>query len=122
MKEERLVSKTGGAKASKIARFDLLDWKFMWEFSRLMGRGAEKYDPHNWRKGYSWGLSLAAMLRHIVCFVMGEKYDKETGCHHMASVAFHAQALFVFSTDNKYTEFNDIVCGVHADMESQEAI
>lgn len=121
MKEERLVSKTGGAKGSKQARFDLLDWNFLWEFSRLMGRGAEKYDEHNWRKGYNWSLSVAAMFRHIAQFIMGETHDAETGRHHMASVAFHAQALYTFSMDETYSEFNDLVCKEHEDVAPEES-
>jgi hypothetical protein len=44
-------------------------------------------------------------MRHAWAFWRGETYDKETGCHHMASVAFHALALIEFTTTKP--EFDD---------------
>ena len=63
----------------------------------LYGKGAEKYADHNWRRGYDWSLSFAALQRHAWQFWAGEDNDAETGLPHMASVAFHALALIEFA-------------------------
>lgn len=89
-------AETGGAKGQKLARYDLLPADALRQVAELYGRGAIKYDAHNWRKGYDWSLSFAALQRHAWQFWGGETYDDETGCHHMASVAFHALALITF--------------------------
>lgn len=104
--EVRVVNeKTGGAKGQKDIRFDLLPWEQLWEVARLYGVGAKKYNPGNWRKGYDFSLSYAAMMRHATQFWTGESYDEETGCHHMASVVFHALALMYF--DKHCPEMDD---------------
>lgn len=98
MKEKRIINeKTGGAKGSKEARFDLIPWEPMTEVAVLYGRGAEKYEPYNWAKGYAWSLSYAALVRHLTQFWLGEDCDEETKCHHLASVIFHALALMYFT-------------------------
>lgn len=97
---------TGGEKGSKLARFDLLPMDQLWAVAELYGKGAEKYEAHNWAKGYKWSLSYAAMMRHIVLFwAAGESIDEETKCHHMTSVIFHALALMRF--DQEYPEGDD---------------
>jgi hypothetical protein len=87
---------TGGEKGSKLARFDLIPSYPLWELAKLYGKGAGKYRPRNWSRGYAWSLSFAAMMRHAWLFWNGETYDKETKCHHMAAVCFHAMALMEF--------------------------
>ena len=54
----------------------------------------------NWRQGYAWSLSYAAMQRHANLFWSGEDVDPETGCEHMASVVFHALALMTFALEH----------------------
>lgn len=94
--EVRLTSATGGQKGSKEARFDLIPAGPLTTLARLYGRGALKYDDDNWRKGYDWRLSFAAMQRHAWQFWGGQDTDDETGLPHLASVAWHAFALLEF--------------------------
>ena len=65
--------------------------------ARLYGVGAEKYAENNWRLGYRWSLSYAALLRHVTAFWNGEMLDPETGMCHLASVVFHAFALMEYA-------------------------
>jgi len=100
--EVRMVDpKTGGEKGSKPARFDLLPSEALWKVAEIYGKGAEKYAVHNWRRGYNWSLSFAALQRHDWQFWGGENIDKETGCEHMACVAFHALSLLTFAQEHK---------------------
>jgi hypothetical protein len=96
MNEVRLTSETGGQKGTKPARYDLIPAEALRVLAELYGRGAAKYEDHNWRKGYDWSLSFAALQRHAWQFWNGEDNDVETGLPHMASVAFHALALIEF--------------------------
>lgn len=94
--EVRITSETGGQKGRKPERFELLPWDSLAKVAELYAEGAKKYQDHNWRRGYDWSLSYGAMMRHAALFWEGEDNDPETGCNHMASVAFHALALLYF--------------------------
>jgi hypothetical protein len=99
---------TGGEKGSKLARFDLIPTRALWLLAEVYGRGARKYADRNWEKGYAWGLSIAALERHFNAWKAGETIDEETGCHHLAQVAWHAFTLLTFSyfgigTDDRST-------------------
>lgn len=91
---------TGGQKGAKLARFDLLPAKALWKVAELYGRGAAKYAPWNYRLGYAWSLSIAALERHLALWKEGEETDAETQCHHLASVVFHALALLLFTDEH----------------------
>lgn len=104
--EVRVTSETGGEKGQKLARFDLIDSRFLWELAKVCGIGARKYSDDNWRKGYEWGLSYGALQRHLHQFLQGESLDAECGTHHMAHVAWHGMVLFVFSTRDSYNRFD----------------
>ena len=94
--EVRTTSATGGEKGTKPERYDLIPVGALAQVARLYGRGAEKYAAHNWRRGYEWSKSYAALQRHATQFWNGEDIDPEMQLPHMASVAFHALALLTF--------------------------
>ena|SRR3990167_7158716 len=97
--EVRVVdAKTGGEKGSKIERYDLIPPEFEQALARHYGEGSKKYEDNNWLKGYKWGLSYAALRRHLSAWQQGESIDAETGSHHLIAVAWHACALFIFET------------------------
>lgn len=94
--EEMLVSETGGAKATNNVRMDMIPVNALQEIGRDYGYGAAKYGRDNWKKGYEWSLSYAALLRHLTAFWGGESRDPEGDFHHLAAVCFHAIALMEF--------------------------
>jgi hypothetical protein len=95
--ETRIVDPvTGGEKGSKLARFDLVPPEASWALAEVYGKGSLKYAERNWEKGYTWGLSVAALERHLNLWKRGEQIDQETGAYHLAQVAWHAFALFTF--------------------------
>jgi hypothetical protein len=107
---------TGGEKASKLARFDLIPAQPLWDLAEHFGKGARKYADRNWERGYKWSLSFTALLRHLWSWWMGEDYDvcgpdceagctKHTGSHHLTAVAWHAFALREFTL--RYPEGDD---------------
>lgn len=101
---------TGGQKGSKLARFDLISPVAQIEEAKVYGTGATKYDDHNWRKGYAWSLSIAALHRHLIAFQGGEDVDPESGLPHMAHVRWHTGVLLEFAarglgTDDRHRVF-----------------
>jgi hypothetical protein len=103
--EWRVVDpETGGAKGQKPARFDLLPPDVLFVLAEHYGKGAEKYDDHNWKRGYAWSLSFAALNRHLWAFWNGEDVDPETGSPHLAAVLFHAAALLHYMQNEKGTD------------------
>jgi hypothetical protein len=100
-----MPEQSGGRKGQNEYRTDLLPWDVILEDAKLYGRGAQKYEERNWERGYKWSLSFAALIRHAIQFWLGESYDQETGCHHMAAVRFHAAALERF--EREHPELDD---------------
>lgn len=94
--EVRTVSSTGGEKGVKPQRFDLIPVEALTKLAEHYGRGAEKYDDNQWRKGYEWSKSYAALQRHITAWWGGEDLDPEFGTSHLAAVAWHAFTLLTF--------------------------
>lgn len=101
MTEIRSVSSSGGEKGTKPERFDLLPVEALTAVARHYGVGAAKYAAHNWRRGYEWSKSYAALQRHAHAFWSGEDIDEETGSPHMAGVAFHALTLITFMEEQR---------------------
>lgn len=97
---------TGGQKGVKLERFDLLPWAALEQVARVYGYGATKYEPDNWRKGYSWRLNLGALVRHISRFACGEWLDIESGLPHLAHAIWHCLTLITFHDEALGT--NDI--------------
>lgn len=92
---------TGGQKGQKAARHDLVPSAALDELARVYGAGADKYSDTNYLRGYSYRLSLGALLRHVQAWNQGEDYDPETGLHHLSHAAWHCMTLQTF-------QWNDI--------------
>lgn len=73
--EVRSTSAKGGQKGVKLERFDLIPAGPLAELARHYGVGAIKYAEHQWRQGYEWSKSIAAIGRHWSAFAGGEDYD-----------------------------------------------
>lgn len=91
---------TGAQKGSKLARWDLMPLGALNDIAEVYGFGATKYSDHNWRKGYKWGLSFAAMLRHIALWQEGHEVDEESGLNHLAHAGWHILALLTFMREH----------------------
>ena len=96
MAEVRTTSATGGQKGVKPERHGLIPRKATAWISRVFGFGANKYEDHNWRRGYEWDKSIDALQRHIDAFVDGDTYDEESGLPHLAHAGFHIMVLLTW--------------------------
>ena len=103
---------TGGQKGVKLAQLGALDPLAVTRLAEAAGYGAEKYDTHNFLRGYPYSWSFNAMIRHALAFWNGEDNDPESGLPHMAHVAWHALCLISFTTrglgtDDRYKGGSD---------------
>lgn len=133
MPEIRTTSSTGGQKGVKLQRHDLIPGGPLTKLAEHFGRGARKYDDHQWRQGYEWSKSYSALMRHLILFWSGEDFDvcsndpsgcsfvtasgdsylpleddtcyNHTGSHHMTAVAWHSFVLLEFV--EKFPEHDD---------------
>lgn len=73
---------------------DLLPWPELEEIAKVYTAGAKKYGPNKWQNlpdGYQ--RYKGAMLRHLTEVEKGNEIDQETGCLHIAQVAWNAIAM-----------------------------
>lgn len=77
-------------------RLDLIPPEWEAALGDVLTQGAEKYDDRNWERGMSWSKMIGCAKRHRLKFEAGERYDLETGCHHLAMAAWNLLALMVY--------------------------
>lgn len=133
--EVRATSATGGQKGVKLAAFDQVSPEVERLVAEHFGKGARKYDAHNFRRGYPWSQSYSALRRHLADFWQGKEYDtcpadgvgcdrpegwvsepgtcrNHTGSLHIVAVCWHAMVLTEFflhrsEYDDRYVYAND---------------
>lgn len=79
------------------ARFDLIPTSALTALAQVLTFGATKYSPGNWkhvpgaRRRYQ-----AALFRHLVAYLAGQRADPESGLSHLAHVLACAAFLVDF--------------------------
>jgi len=96
VQESQLGKETAARFDSGKPRYDLIPPYALHEIVLVYTYGCHKYDPDNWWKGMKWRKVIGPMLRHIYKWLRGEKYDPESGLHHLAHAAWNAIALFCY--------------------------
>lgn len=100
-----MESKKNDFKDDKL-RWDLLPLETIEEVVKVYHAGAKKYGANTWQNlddGYS--RYKGAMMRHLVLHEKGEEIDEETGCFHLAQVAWNAIAmLHIYLKNTQYME------------------
>lgn len=74
--------------------------------SRVLGMGASKYGPDNWRGGIEYRRLLGAALRHILAYSSGEDTDPESGLSHIHHATVNLMFLGEFIEEGR-TELDD---------------
>lgn len=117
--EVRVTSTSGASKGQKSARFDLIPPRVLRLLAEHYGKGAQKYAPiervdgeagapiDNWRLGYNFSSSLAALHRHLNAWSAGEDIDEELDSNHLVSVMWHCATLLEFQMTPGYSEAFD---------------
>ena len=83
-------------------RWELLPLEDVEDIVMVYTAGAKKYGPDQWQN-LPDGIRRykAALLRHLVEFDKGNEIDEETGCRHLAAVAWNAIAMLHISKQQK---------------------
>lgn len=81
---------------SDKARWDLQPWDALAEVTDVWTYGAKKYADRNWEKGFHFGRSFAACMRHLSSWFCGEDNDPETGKSHIAHAICNLLMLLTF--------------------------
>ena len=97
-------------------RYDLIPVSSLEELCKVYTYGVEKYGDRNWEKGLPWLTCFAAIMRHLLSWVQGVDVDRESGCKHLAHVAWWCFALMWYSRKGKGVDDrdNDKVVSIHA--------
>lgn len=94
-------------------KLDLIPPEWIWALGAVLTQGAEKYAVRNWERGMAWSKMIGCGLRHVFKFVCGERYDPESGCHHLAHAAWNFLALMTYDIrkigENDLPNFDDAV-------------
>lgn len=83
--------------------WSLLPFAAVGQVVRALDYGARRYGVDNWqqvpnaRRRY-----FAALCRHAVRWFSGERYDKDSGLHHLAHAACCVLFLLNLDTDGKF--------------------
>jgi hypothetical protein len=78
-------------------KWSLLPGSFVQAIVAVLTDGAKKYAPYNWARGMSWSGVSESMRRHWEAFWLdGERYDPESGHHHLAHMACNIMFLFIY--------------------------
>lgn len=83
-------------------RWDLLPMQEIEDIVRVFHLGAKKYKPNGWKdipNGFE--RYRAAMMRHLMCYMNGERYDKELGVNHLSSMCWNAIAMLWYDKHGK---------------------
>lgn len=88
-------------------RLDLVPFLPTLEAAKVLTFGAEKYDDHNWRKGFPFSRIKSSLDRHLGYWWSGEDMDPETGYSHLAHARCNVDFLLEFvltgtGTDDRY--------------------
>jgi hypothetical protein len=99
---DQLITNTGALKFdSGKPGMNLLSREALEQIALVMDFGKQKYDAHNWRKGFQWSRPLSAAMRHIMAFNDGEDKDPESGLSHLAHAACCIMFLLEFEKTHK---------------------
>ena len=98
------VGKDGSGKNDRAdgkLRWDLLPLAEIEDIVRVYTEGAKKYADNSWQDiPDGFNRYLGALMRHLVAYTKGERYDKE-GFMHLSAVCWNAIALLHYDKHNK---------------------
>ena len=99
------VGKDGSGKNDRAdgkLRWDLLPLAEIEDIVSVYTEGAKKYADTSWQEiPDGFNRYFAATMRHLVAYAKGERFDSDTGCMHLAQVAWNAIAVLYYDKHNK---------------------
>lgn len=86
-------------------KWSLLPFSSLEPLVRVLEYGAEKYAPHNWKKGLPYTEVCESLLRHTYAFMEGEDIDEESKQKHLGHMM--ANVMFLSWYEENKKEFDD---------------
>lgn len=105
LEKECKCKKEGGMKNDRKdgkIRLELVPMAEIEDIAKLYTIGAEKYADNSWKEiENGFERYRAALLRHMIAYMKGERFDDETGINHITAVAWNAIAMLWFDKQGK---------------------
>lgn len=105
LEKECKCKKEGGMKNDRKdgkIRLELVPMAEIEDIAKLYTIGAEKYADNSWKEiENGFERYRAALLRHMIAYMKGERFDGETGINHITAVAWNAIAMLWFDKQGK---------------------
>jgi hypothetical protein len=99
--EKQMGNPDAGRFSEGKVRHDLIAPWALNELARVYTYGCQKYDDDNWWKGLKWKKDVfGCILRHVWKWFRGEKFDDESGIHHLAHAAWNCLTLMSYERHN----------------------
>lgn len=111
--------------AGKI-QFELIPPEWTFVLAQILTKGAKKYAEHGWLAGMDWSRMVGSGQRHRNKFILkGERFDPETGTHHLGQAAWNDLALMsydlrVLGRNNLIPSNEDLYNGLMAEFDKAE--
>lgn len=91
--------------------WSLVSWKALAPMVRVLMFGEDKYNAHNWKKGFKYTQVCESLYRHLNAFIEGEDDDPESKLSHVGHILCNAMFLsymFLFrkDMDDRYNDKN----------------
>ena len=74
---------TGKKNDTGKTRLDLLPWDALALIGKVFTHGSIKYTAYNWCGGIHYSRLMAALLRHMGKWWLGQDNDSDSGIHHL---------------------------------------
>lgn len=102
------ISNNGGRKndGGKL-RIDLIPPEVEFALAKILTYGAKEYEDRNWEKGIKYGRVYAALRRHLLTWIRGEKIDKESHMPHLWHALTNLAFLLTYD-ERRMQEWDDI--------------
>lgn len=109
--KDPLAVKIGARFNTGKLKWSLVSWKALAPMVRVLMFGAEKYDDHNWKKGFKYTEVTESLQRHLNAFIEGENDDPESKLSHVGHILCNAMflsymSLFRKDMDDRYIDEN----------------
>lgn len=90
----------------------LIDPDFMFALAEVLGFGAEKYGPNDWKNNIPDNIderTFGSIQRHLWAWKRGKKFDLESGFNHLLHAACQIMMLYWYTGSKlKETDNNEL--------------
>lgn len=83
----------------------LVDFPALEPMVQVLEFGAQKYAPHNWKKGLYTTQIVESLIRHMIAYLNGEDKDPESNLPHTGHIM--CNAMFLSYMHEFKPEFDD---------------